>query len=253
MAAGRISLRLTRTSCPPWGRGSTAGQTLALPSSGWGQPGLGPRLGRGSLCSPLLLTWCLCRHKAGAVPSLPLASPGELQHPGGTCAAHGHHAIVSNGGTGAVWEGTGGSCWHHVGAGMPQIFGTGHASHVLCKGPVSSIVLKASGPGGRGAWGSRWCQGHGQSQAWARLGTWSSLVRELPSGEKCLQTGDLQPARVCTDVLQIHSGSSIQTGPGAAMVLCSHQQGCSGHAEEQPIRRCSPSSAAASGSDPTAG
>lgn len=77
MAAGRISVRLGKTSWPP-GRGSTAGQTLAPRGSGWQQHSLGlHRAWPGLSVRPLLVTRWLCGGEASVVPALPLAAPCE--------------------------------------------------------------------------------------------------------------------------------------------------------------------------------
>lgn len=68
MAAGRISVRLGKTSWPP-GRGGTAGQTPAPRGSGWGQRRLGP--------------WCAWP----GLSVLPVAGDPVVVQEGGCCCA----------------------------------------------------------------------------------------------------------------------------------------------------------------------
>lgn len=188
MAAGRISVHLSKTSRPP-GRGSTAEQTLAPPGSGRGRCSLGlchawPGLSVLPVAGVPVAMWAQGRHCACSAPGCSLRAWG-LEHP---CSIHAAPVLPM-----ATTL-----CEHQPGLGVPrgrwglcrlqrtpQPFGDG------CAAMSPGEVQREEAPGSRGM-GAQAEASRGLSWRWGVA--WSAVKREAadpPSGEMCLRTGNL--------------------------------------------------------------
>lgn len=189
MAAGRISVHLCKTSWPP-GRGSRVGQTrhleaVAGDSAAWHRA----TLGQGALCSPLLVTQWLRRHKV-----LYLVCPQLLPT---SWSIHRAPAVP----TAAVpWDHQWGWVRARVlgafagsthGAGTPQTFGGGCGSHVPRRDPASSSEQEAPGLEQRGLGGP----GGQRCQPWLQLCARSSCSVSCPPESGASGQGTGWPVR----------------------------------------------------------